>query len=191
MGRNGSIYVVSAPSGAGKHSVISHVLASDANLVYALSATTRKPRDGERDGEEYYFIDKETFQARVASGEFVEWAEVHGNLYGTLRSELERLLGTGKDVILELDVQGMKNMRQANVGAVTVFIMPPSTEELERRLRSRGVDSAEDIAVRLGNADNEMEARSSYDHVIINDDLDDAIAAFRSIIENERNKAKS
>ena len=187
VGRNGTLFVVSAPSGAGKHSVICPVLANDPNLTYAVSATTRKPRDGERDGEAYYFIDEETFQARVASGEFVEWAEVHGNLYGTLRSELERLLGTGKDVVLELDVQGMKNMRQANVGAVTVFIMPPSIEELERRLRSRGVDSAEDIAIRLKNADYEMEARSSYDHVIINDDLDDAIAAFRGIIEEKRN----
>lgn len=185
----GRIFVVSAPSGAGKHTILKRTLAADPSLTYSVSATTRKPRAGEQDGREYYFLDRAEFERRVGAGEFAEWAEVHGNLYGTLRSELDRIVASGKDALLELDVQGMRNVRRMGIDAVTVFIMAPSFEELEQRLRARGTDSDEVIAVRLKNAREEVAAKDEFDHVIVNVDIREAVAELGAIIRAAREGA--
>ena len=178
--------MVSAPSGAGKHTILKRALDRDARLVYSVSATTRRPRSGEVDGREYYFLDRETFKKRIDAGEFVEWAEVHDNLYGTLHSELDRLLDSGKDVLLELDVQGMRNVKRLGLDPITVFIMPPSLEELARRLRGRATDSTSVILVRLNNARAEIAAKDEFQHVIVNDDIDRAVAEFEAIVRANR-----
>ncbi|GMU93851.1 MAG: guanylate kinase [Candidatus Hydrogenedentota bacterium] len=187
--RRGTLFVVSAPSGAGKHTILERVLARDKRLGYSVSATTRSPRRGEVDGTHYHFMDRASFERRVAEGDFVEWAEVHGNLYGTLRSELERLVGSGKDIVLELDVQGMRNVKRAGLDAVTVFIMAPTVEDLERRLKARATDPPEEISLRLANAKEELAARGEYDHVIVNADIDQATAEFEEIVRSARERA--
>ncbi len=187
----GRVFVVSAPSGAGKHTVLKRVLARDPKLAYSVSATSRPPRAGEADGREYYFLDRGTFEKRIAAHEFAEWAEVHGNLYGTPRSELDRIIATGSDVLLELDVQGMRNLKALGLNTVSVFIMAPSVEELEQRLRSRGTDSPEVIALRLKNALEEMAARDEYDHVIVNVDIREAVAELEGIIRAARGVAQT
>ena len=186
--KSGRIFVVSAPSGAGKHTILKRTLAHDPNLTYSISATTRKPRAGEQDGREYYFLERPVFEQRVSAGEFAEWAEVHGNLYGTLRSELDRIVSSGKDALMELDVQGMRNVKDLGIDAVTVFIMAPSLEELEQRLRARGTDNEEVIALRLKNAIKEIASRREYDHVIVNVDIRDAVAELEAIIRAARER---
>lgn len=181
--------MVSAPSGAGKHTILKRTLAKDPALVYSISATTREPRPGEQDGREYYFLDRAEFEKRIEAGAFAEWAEVHGNLYGTLKEELDRIVASGNDVLLELDVQGMRNLKRMGVGAVTVFIMAPSFEELEQRLRARGTDSDEVIALRLNNARDEVAAKDEFDHVIVNVDIREAVGELRSIISAARERA--
>jgi len=181
-----NVFVVSAPSGAGKHTILKRVLARDPELTYSISATSRPPRPGEQDGREYYFLDRAEFERRAAAGEFAEWAEVHGNLYGTLRRELDRIAASGKDALLELDVQGMRNMKRMGVAPVTVFIMAPSFEELEQRLRARGTDSGEVIAVRLKNARREVAAKDEFDHVIVNVDIREAVAELEAIVKRAR-----
>lgn len=187
--KRGRIFVVSAPSGAGKHTILKHTLARDPNLTYSVSATTRKPRAGEQEGREYYFLDRETFEKRVAADEFAEWAEVHGNLYGTLRAELDRIVSSGKDALLELDVQGMRNVKRMGLDPITVFIMAPSLEELEQRLRARGTDSDEVIALRLKNALGEIASKDEFDHVIVNVDIHDAVSELEGIIRAARENA--
>jgi guanylate kinase len=187
--RRGTLFVVSAPSGAGKHTILERVLARDNRLGYSVSATTRRPRHGEVDGTHYHFMDRASFERRVAGGDFVEWAEVHGNLYGTLRSEVDRLVESGKDIVLELDVQGMRNVKRAGLDAVTIFIMAPTIEDLERRLKARGTDRPEEIALRLSNAEAELAARGEYDHVIVNADIDRATAEFEGIVQAARERA--
>lgn len=186
--KSGRIFVVSAPSGAGKHTILKRTLRNDPKLTYSISATTRKPRAGEQDGREYYFLERPMFEQRVAKGEFAEWAEVHGNLYGTLRSELDRIISSGNDALMELDVQGMRNVKGLGIDAVTVFIMAPSLEELEQRLRARGTDNEKVIALRLKNAITEIAARREYDHVIVNVDIRDAVAALEEIIKAARER---
>lgn len=180
------IFVVSAPSGAGKHTVLHEVLSRVPNVVFSISATTRPPRSGERDGRDYYFVDEATFMRRRAAGEFAEWAEVHGHLYGTLHSELERGVSSGNDVLLQIDVQGMRNVSKLRPESVTVFIMPPSLEVLEKRLRKRGANDEADIALRLENAQREMAAANEFDYVVVNNDLESAIADVEGIIRAER-----
>ena len=188
--RQGTLFVVSAPSGAGKHSILQPVLARNPNLVYSISATTRSPRPGEVDGEDYHFLEQREFCRRIEDGEFAEWAHVHGQMYGTLKSELEQLRASGKDVILELDVQGMRNLKGVYPDAVTVFIMAPTLEQLENRLRSRGTDSEENIRLRLRNAELEIAALNEYDYLLINEDLDTAIADMEGILhENSRSES--
>ena len=187
MTRQGSLIVVSAPSGAGKRTVLNMVFDQDKELEYALSATTRDPREGETPGIDYVFVDQDEFCRRIESGDFVEWAEVHGNMYGTLRDELECQLEHGKDIVLEVDVQGMrsvKNLLDAHV--VTVFFVPPSFEELERRLLERGANDAPDMKLRLENARAEMNARHEYDYIIVNDDLEKAVRDFMDILQSHR-----
>ena len=186
MAKYGTVIVLSAPSGAGKHTILKRARAQDPKLAYSVSATTRAPRQGEVDGKDYYFLDRDTFEQRVANGEFAEWAEVHGNLYGTLRSELDRLVSSGKDVVLELDVQGMRSLKATGLNVVTIFIMPPSEAELARRLENRGANTPEDTALRLKNAREEMAARDEYDYVIVNDELNQAVEAFQNIVRQYR-----
>lgn len=178
--------MVSAPSGAGKRTVLEKVLHKDPKLEYSVSATTRKPRPGEIEGQDYYFLSEDAFDRRVEEGAFVEWAEVHGNKYGTLMEDLERRMASGKDVILEVDVQGMRNLKNSGLDVVTIFIMPPSLEALEERLRGRGTDAADDVALRLRNAKEEMNARHAFDYIVINGDVDEAVRDVEAIIRAQR-----
>lgn len=190
MAKQGVLLVISAPSGAGKLTLLNKVRESQAgSFVTTVSATTRAPRKGEVDGQDYYFLTREDFEAKRTADEFVEWAEVHGNLYGTLFSELDRCLATGKDVILELDVQGMESLKEIRHDVVTVFLMPPSLEVLETRLRNRGTDEDDVIALRLKNAGDEMAQRHGFDYIVVNDKIDQAASDLEAIIRAERCRA--
>lgn len=190
MATQGVLLVISAPSGAGKLTLLNKIREQEVDrFVTTVSATTRPPRDGELDGREYYFLDRATFERRRDAGAFVEWAEVHGNLYGTLHSELDRCLATGKDVILELDVQGMKNLSTQRQDLASVFLMPPSVEELERRLRKRGADDDDVIALRVRNASEEMAQRHDFDYIVVNDKIEKAASDLEAIIRAERCRA--
>lgn len=184
--KKGDVFVVSSPSGAGKSVILNRVRAADPALLFSVSATTRPPRAGEVDGREYYFLVRDEFMRRVDAGAFLEWAEVHGNLYGTLRAEMERLAASGQDAVLEIDVQGAANLWALGCGMVSVFIMPPSLDELERRLRKRGTEAPDVIALRVQNARREMHHYTEYDFVIVNDDLDRAVADFQAIVRAHR-----
>ena len=158
------------------------------DLGLTVSATTRSPRAGEVDGVSYYFLTPDEFQRRVDAGDFVEWAHVHGHCYGTLKSEVERNLAMGSSLILEIDVQGALQVRERMPEAVLVFIEPPSLEVLAERLRNRGTEDEDAIRLRLANAERELALKDQYDEVIVNDDLDTAVAQLIGIIENhERN----
>jgi guanylate kinase len=189
VAQTGLIIVISAPSGAGKNTVIRKLREIEPNLTHTISATTRAPRKGEENGREYYFLPVEEFERRVAANAFAEWAEVHGNLYGTLLSELDRCQAAGADVILEVDVQGMRNLLALDYDLVSVFIMPPSMEELERRLRLRGTDSEEVIAVRLANAVNEVASRGKFDYIVVNDKVERAADDIAAILRAERRRS--
>ncbi|MFP7753354.1 guanylate kinase [Thermodesulfobacteriota bacterium B35] len=183
----GMLLVLSAPSGCGKTTILKRVMAELPGLVFSVSHTTRAPRPGEVDGRDYHFVGRDEFETirdRTPSG-FLEWAEVHGNLYGTSRQEVERLRARGLDVVLDIDVQGAVQVRR-DWDPVTVFIAPPSLAELERRLRGRGTEAAETIALRLANARREMKAAADYEYLVVNDVLDVAVDALRSIIVAER-----
>ena len=184
----GIVFVISAPSGAGKHTILHPILDRDPDIEYSISATTRPPREGEQDGRDYHFMGEAEFRRRVDAGEFAEWAVVHGRLYGTLHCELDRRIGSGKDVVLEIDVQGMRNLKTMRPDAVTVFIMPPSLDALAQRLRGRGANDEADIALRVENARGEMAAASEYDYIVVNDKLEDAIAEMEAIIRVERRR---
>lgn len=180
--RRGQLFVISAPSGAGKSTLIQRLLELMPDLAKPVSATTRPPRPREEHGTHYYFLRPEAFNQEIAAGGFVEWAEVHGNRYGTLKRELERCLASGRDVIMEVDVQGMRSLRKLYPELVAIFIAPPSMEELERRIRSRGGESDCAIQRRLATAKIEMDARMEYNKVIVNDRLEDAVEALRQVI---------
>lgn len=188
---DGILLVISAPSGCGKTTIVNQVMASLDGLVFSVSHTTRVPRIGEIDGMHYHFVDAEHFIAlrdQEPPG-FLEWAEVHGNLYGTSRQEVEKLQAAGNDVILDIDVQGGEQVRN-HTCPVTVFIAPPSLAELERRLYSRGTEDEQTLALRLANAEGEMEAADVYDYLIVNDKLDEAVTALRSIVIAERSRRR-
>jgi len=169
--------------------VLKLVLARDAGLEYAVSATTRRARPGEVNGRDYVFLDVGEFRRRVDGEQFVEWAEVHGNLYGTLREELARRLPSGKDVVLEVDVQGMRNLKALRNDLVTVFIMPPSFEELKTRMRKRAANDEANIALRLENAREEMAARHEYDYIIVNDVVEEAVEDMLAIVRAQRRRS--
>ncbi len=167
-------------------------MASISGMVFSISHTTRQLRLGERDGRDYHFVSKEKFAAirdQKPSG-FLEWAEVHGNFYGTARQAVEAQLAAGKDVILDIDIQGAEQVRQ-NAEPVTVFITPPSLQELERRLRGRGTETPEQLAVRLANAEQEMQAADAYNYLIVNDRLDQAVRDLQAIIAAERRNRRN
>jgi guanylate kinase len=168
----GLLFIVSAPSGAGKSSLVNAALATDRGLALSVSYTTRAARIGEQDGREYHFVAAESFRAMQARGDFLESAEVHGNLYGTSRSQIEDLRAAGRDVLLEIDWQGAAQVRRLFPEAIGIFILPPSVVELERRLRSRGQDSDHVIRRRLAAAAEEIGHAREFDYVIINREFD-------------------
>ena len=188
MERNkGKIIIVSAPSGTGKSSIISKSIDNpELALGFSVSATSRSPRGEERDGREYYFLTPDEFSRRVEAGEFVEWEEVYkGTCYGTLLSEVERVTGEGRNLIMDIDVKGALNVKKRfGDEAVSIFIMPPSLEELERRLRGRQTDSEEAISRRLGKAGYEMTFASEFDERVVNDNLSRAASEVEEIIRN-------
>ncbi len=183
MARSARLFVVSGPSGVGKGTLVARLRERRPGLGLTVSATTRPPRTGEADGVSYYFLDDAEFARRVESGEFLEWARVHGHRYGTLRSEAERLMARGVSVVLEIDVQGGLNVRTVYPEVVLVFIEPPSMGELERRLRGRGTEDESSIELRLANASHEMDLASLYDVRIVNDDLERATEELAATID--------
>ena len=172
----GTLFVISAPSGAGKTTLVKLLLEQDSQIRHSVSYTTRAPRVGEQDGREYHFVDIATFAGMRDRGEFLEWAEVHGNFYGTSRVRLEEQMAKGDDMLLEIDWQGARQVKGCFPDAVGVFILPPSLAELERRLRARGTDGDEVIGRRMAAALGEMRHVGEFDFVIINKDLDIALA---------------
>ena len=182
----GTLYIVAAPSGAGKSSIVNAVLARDANISLSISFTSRQPRPGERHAEHYHFIGADEFKAMVAEGDFFEHALVHGDWKGTARQSVEPLLSAGRDVLLEIDWQGALQVRAQVPDAVGVFILPPSRQALEQRMRSRGQDSEEVIARRLAAAREEMSHYAEFDYVIVNEVFDTAVAEMCSIFTTSR-----
>lgn len=182
MVKKGSVFVISAPSGAGKSTLVKALLAHDAQLVLSISHTTRAPRGHEKNGGAYFFVDEATFTQKVENQEFLEWAKVHGNSYGTDRQFIETHLAQGHDVLLEIDWQGAKQIKQNFTQAVCIFILPPSLKDLEERLYKRGEDSPSVIARRLLAAGHEMSHVSEFDYVVVNQELDKALAELRAIV---------
>ena len=178
--------VVSAPSGAGKTTVLARVLRDLGGIRFSVSHTTRSPRGAERDGVEYHFVDRPGFERLLAEGSLLEWAEVHGNLYGTGLSEIERAKAAGVDILLDLDVQGAAQVRRRIPDAVTVFILPPSYDVLEARLRGRGQDDEATMRRRLAAAGREIDAFENYDYAIVNEDLDGSVEELKSIVRAAR-----
>ena len=177
--------ILSAPSGGGKTTIARRLLAERADVGYSVSCTTRVPRAGEVHGRDYYFLSREEFEAARDGGEFAEWAPVHGNLYGTLRREVERVLGGGRHVLMDIDIQGARQFAAAYPTAVSIFVLPPSGEVLLGRLTGRASESAESYAVRVRNARDEVSAAREYEYVVVNDDLDRAVAQVASIVDEE------
>lgn len=177
------LYVVSGPSGVGKSTVVARVLQLRPDVWLSVSATTRAPRPGERDGREYYFLTPEDFAARAGAGQMLEWAHFAGNSYGTPRAPVEEHLAAGRPVLLEIELQGARQVRRAMPGCVLVFLAPPSVEELARRLSGRGTEDGDSMRARLEHAEQEMAAQGEFDHVVRNVDVDRAAAELAGLIE--------
>jgi len=184
----GTLIVVSAPSGAGKTSLAERALNRVSGLRFSVSYTTRGPRGGERNGVDYFFVENAQFDDMRGRGEFLEWAEVHGHLYATHQAQVEQILNEGVDVILDIDVQGAEQVRRVAPHSISVFILPPSVEVLESRLRTRNLNTPADLARRLANAAREVKLYDQFDYVIVNDDLDRALVSLEAIIEAERRR---
>ncbi|MFW5395918.1 MAG: guanylate kinase [Candidatus Accumulibacter regalis] len=182
----GHLYIVTAPSGAGKTTLVRHLLANDPGIRVSVSHTTRASRAGERDGFEYHFIGVQDFLDKIANNDFLEWAQVHGNYYGTSASGIEVALQAGQDVLLEIDWQGAQQVRRQFPAASGIFIVPPSIDELGRRLRERATDSDETIARRVAAAREEMRHVDEFDYVIINDDLQRALHDLLAVVRATR-----
>lgn len=179
---SGQLFVVSAPSGVGKTTIIRSVLSRTPHLRFSVSCTTRPPRPGEVDGQDYHFITRRKFQQGMAAGRFLEWAEVHGSYYGTDAEPIRNWLAEGADVLLDIDVQGARQVRCADPAARTIFILPPSMDVLLERLKGRGTESEEQLARRMRSAHVEMGQAPWYDYVVVNDRLEEAIEDFLSIL---------
>lgn len=183
---NGLLFVVTAPSGAGKSSLIKGLLAAERAVALSVSYTTRAPRPGETDGREYHFVDASRFKAMLERGEFLESAEVHGHRYGTSQKSIEQTRASGRDLVLEIDWQGAEQVRRLHPDAIGIFILPPSMAELERRLRARAQDSEPVIERRLHNAAEEMTHAVEFKYAIINKDFDEALQDLKAIVRAER-----
>ena len=182
----GTLFIVSAPSGAGKTSLIRALMERDPWIRFSVSHTTRPRRPGEVDGRDYHFVTRERFEQMVHEDAFLEYAEVFGNYYGTARSTVEALLAEGFDVMLDIDWQGARQVRQRMPGAVSVFVLPPSRQALETRLRSRGQDSEEVVQARMRQAESEMSHYAEYDYLLVNDRFEDAVDDLGSIVHARR-----
>jgi guanylate kinase len=184
----GNLFVIAAPSGAGKSTLVKALLELDAYLMVSISHTTRAPRGQETDGREYHFIDSAAFRDKIAAGDFLEWAEVHGNLYGTSRAAVEARVSDGQDVVLEIDWQGALQIKRLFPNAVLIFILPPSWQELAQRLNRRGEDKPEVIAQRLVNARAEVAKARHFDFVIINGLFETALFDLKTVVHSQRLK---
>lgn len=184
------LYVISAPSGGGKSVVVQGLLSSNPRLTYSVSVTSRAPRPGEVNGREYHFVSRAEFELMIRDDVFYEWAEVHGNFYGTRESAVREALDRGTDVVLDIDIQGGMSVKWRSPDAILLFLMPPSFEILEQRLLARNTDSDEQIRIRLENARREMEYWRFYDYVVVNDVLDETIRSATDILEAERNRTR-
>jgi guanylate kinase len=181
-----TVFIISAPSGSGKSTLVHRLLASDPGLLFSISYTTRPPRPSETNGIDYNFISRKDFEARLARGEFLEYAEVFGNYYGTNRETFESATHQAKDLVLDIDVQGARQLKVAIPQAISIFVLPPSRDVLEQRLRSRSQDSEEVIQRRLRGAAEEVQNYTQYDFVLINRDIEEASARLATIVKAER-----
>lgn len=186
MTRRGIPFVVSGPSGAGKGTLVKALLVDDAGLTFSVSATTRPAREGEVDGTHYFFLNRSEFERRARAGDFLEWSEYCGNLYGTLRSQVEALLVSGRDVIFDIEINGASSIKRQLPDAVSVFILPPSLEELAARIRKRGSETEASLVRRLARAQEEIQSLPGYDYLIINDTIESACLELRAILAAER-----
>lgn len=178
----GKLVVLTGPSGVGKGTLLKALLQNHPDIYLSVSATTREPRPGEVDGQNYYFLNRSQFNEMIAAGEFLEWAEFAGNCYGTPRKEIEKQIAEDKIVLLEIEVQGARQVRQSFPEALQIFILPPSVAELEKRIRGRGQDTEEAIIKRLQQAETELTAASEFDVQIVNDNLNEALSALETAI---------
>ena len=182
------VFIVSAPSGSGKSTLVQRLLREDSSLVFSVSYTTREPRGRERPGEDYRYVSRGEFEERIRNDEFLEWADVFGNYYGTHRSALDSAAASGKDLVLDIDVQGARQLKERIPEAVSIFILAPSRQELEQRLRSRSEDPEEVIERRLREAAEEIRNYHMYDYVLINQDLEASASALAAIVSAERTR---
>jgi guanylate kinase len=182
---NPFLLILSSPSGGGKTTIAHRLIWARDDLEHSISATTRPPRGGEREGVDYYFLSRAEFERRRDDGDFLEWAEYSGALYGTLESEVERILARGRKPVLDIEVQGAGQVRERRSDVVSIFILPPSAAALVSRLEARALDDRESLTRRLAQADSELQQATAYDHVVVNDDLDMAVAAVAAIVDGE------
>lgn len=185
VSESGKVFVITGPSGVGKGTLISQLLEAIPELELSVSATTRAPRAGEEDGRDYHFLSQEDFERRVQDGEFLEHATYSGNRYGTLRSAVDERLAAGRSVVLEIELQGARQVREAKPEAVLIFIAPPDPKALRERLQARGTDSAEAIESRLKTAEDELEARGEFPHEVVNDDVQTAAEKLEQLVRGE------
>ncbi len=185
----GILFILSGPSGVGKGTILERVMDADRTIKFSVSATTRHPRAGEIDGTHYFFMDRDVFQSMIDRSEFLEWAPVHDEFYGTPRREVYKSLQAGHDVILDIDVQGAMQLRDREEDGVYIFIAPPHVRELKKRLLGRGTESEEKIARRMEVAEKELESIGRYDYLVINDNLDEACSELKAILLAERCRA--